>query len=204
MFITFEGPEGCGKSTHSRKLKAFLEKKGHSVLLTCEPGGTRIGKMLRDILLRPDSVFDNMTEFYLFSADRSEHAAKIIIPALKEGKTVICDRFIDSTIAYQVGGRNLPEDMVRYNNMVSSKGLIPDLTFILDVSPTTGLKRAGQKGAADRFEGQALAFHQRVRKKYLQIAAREAHRVKLIGTEDIAVEAVQNIIREIINEKLGN
>lgn len=202
MFITFEGPEGCGKTTHSKRLKSYLENKGQHVLLTQEPGGTQVGKEIRGLLLRPESVLDGTTEVYLFAADRSEHVSKIIQPALDEGKTVICDRFIDSTIAYQIGGRGLPEDLVRYLNMVSSKGLVPDLTIMLDVSPEIGLKRATENGAADRFEREAVEFHRRVREKYLAIARNDPGRVRLINTDDKNVEQVQNLIREIADEQL--
>ncbi|MCU0641511.1 MAG: dTMP kinase [Candidatus Margulisbacteria bacterium] len=201
MFITFEGPEGCGKSTHSTRLKSYLEGKGERVLLTREPGGTQVGKALRDLLLDRTSVLDDTTEIYLFAADRSEHVSKIILPALKEGKTVISDRFIDSTIAYQIGGRRLPEDLVRYLNMVSSKGTLPDLTILLDVSPEIGLKRATRNRQADRFEQEVVDFHRRVRARYLAIAAAEPERVKVIETDDKDIDQVQSLIREIVDAK---
>lgn len=202
MLITFEGPEGCGKSTHSKRLKSYLEGKGLRVLLTQEPGGTRVGKEIRSLLLNPESVLDETTEVYLFAADRSEHVSKIILPALNEGKIVVSDRFIDSTIAYQIGGRKLPEDLVRYLNMVSSKGLIPDLTILLDVSPEVGLKRATQNGAADRFEKEVIDFHRRVREKYLETAKEDPKRIRIINTDDKEIEEVQNLVREIVDEKL--
>lgn len=208
MFITFEGPEGCGKSTHSKKIKHYLEEEGHQVLLTLEPGGTQVGRQIRAMLLDPQSVFDETTEVYLFAADRSEHVTKIIKPALAAGKIVISDRFTDSTVAYQIGGRGLPEDLVRYINMVSSQGLIPDLTVLLDISPEIGLKRALQTGAKDRFEKEALEFHQRIRHKYLAIAKDNPDRVKIVSTDEGGIEDVQHqirrIVREKINEKLGN
>ena len=202
MFITFEGPEGCGKSTHSKKLKAYLEARGYGVVLTREPGGTLVGKEIRALLLNPESVLDETTEVYLFAADRSEHVSKIILPALKEGKIVISDRYIDSTIAYQTGGRGLPEDLVRYVNMVSSKGLIPDLTILLDVTPEVGLKRATQHNAADRFEKETLEFHRRVREVYREIAQSSPERVKMISTDQQDIDQVQMKVREIIDEKL--
>ncbi|OGC33690.1 dTMP kinase [candidate division WOR-1 bacterium RIFOXYB2_FULL_48_7] len=204
MFITFEGPEGCGKSTHAKRLKTYLEGKGLAALLTQEPGGTQVGKEIRQFLLKPENVLDDATEVYLFAADRSEHVSKIIQPALADHKAVISDRFIDSTIAYQIGGRGLPEDLVRYINMVSSKGLLPDLTLLLDVSPETGLQRAAQKGLADRIEKETLAFHQRVRAKYLEIARYEPGRVKLINTEHREIDEIQAEIRRLVDEKLGN
>lgn len=204
MFLTFEGPEGCGKSTHSKKLKAYLERKGHKVLLTQEPGGTQLGKKIREMLLDPDSVLDDTTEIYLFAADRSEHVTRVIKPALAEGKIVISDRFTDSTLAYQIAGRGLPEDLVRYINMVSSKGLIPDLTILLDISSEEGLKRAGTVGAADRFESEQLAFHKRVRSMYQTIARNDPERMKVVNTENMEIESVQQTIRKYVDEKLGN
>lgn len=204
MFITFEGPEGCGKTTHSKRLKSYLEGKGYAVLLTQEPGGTMLGKQIREILLSPESILDETSEVYLFAADRSEHVSKIILPALQEGKIVISDRFTDSTLAYQVGGRGLPEDLVRYLNMISAKGLIPDLTFLLDVSPEVGLKRATSNGLVDRFEKEAIEFHRGVREYYLKIAEENKERIKIVNTEDKTIEEVQNIIRGHINEKLRN
>jgi dTMP kinase len=202
MFITFEGPEGSGKSTHIKRLKSYLEGKGRRVLLTREPGGTQVGKLIREILLNPESVLDETTEVYLFAADRSEHVSKIIQPALAEGKWVISDRFVDSTLAYQIGGRGLPEDLVRYINMISAKGLAPDLTLLLDVSPEIGIKRAVVNGAADRFEKEKIEFHQRVREKYLEIASDDPQRVKVINTDNKDIESVQELIRKIIdNEK---
>ena len=202
MLITFEGPEGCGKSTHSKRLKSYLEGKGLAPLLTREPGGTQVGKEIRDLLLRPESVLDETTEVYLFAADRSEHVSKIILPALNERKIVISDRFIDSTVAYQIGGRKLPEDLVRYINMISSKGLIPDLTVLLDVSPEIGLKRATLNSSADRFEKELVDFHRRVRDKYLEIAKENPQRIKVINTDDKDIEEVQRLVRGLVDEKL--
>jgi len=204
MFITFEGPEGCGKSTQAKRLKTYLEGKGLRVLSTFEPGGTQVGKEIRSLLLKPESVLDETTEVYLFAADRSEHVSKIILPALKEGKIVISDRYVDSTLAYQIGGRKLPEDLVRYLNMISSKGLVPDLTVLLDVSPEVGLKRARSKGPADRFEAEAVAFHKRVREFYLRAAKDEPDRFVVINTDHATIEETQDQIREKVNEKLGN
>lgn len=203
MFITFEGPEGCGKSTHAKKLKNFLESKGYKLLMTQEPGGTQVGKLIREILLDPKSVLDSTTEVYLFAADRSEHVSKIILPALKQGKIVISDRYIDSTLAYQISGRGLPEDLVRYLNMISSKGLLPDLTFLLDVSPQIGLKRAAKVAAADRFEQEKINFHTKVRQKYLEIAKADPERVKVFKTDNKSIDELQEEIRKSVEKKLS-
>jgi len=198
LFITFEGAEGCGKSTQAAMLKEHLEKMGKNVILTQEPGGTALGKGLRKILLDPQVSIDETTEIYLFAADRSDHVSKIIKPALSEGNIVISDRYVDSTLAYQIGGRNLPEDLVRYINMVSSHGLKPDLTILLDVTPVVGLKRAAKRSKVDRFEQETIEFHQRVREMYLMIAKAEPARVKVINTDEAEIEDVQEQIRDLV------
>ena len=142
VFITFEGTEGCGKSTHAKLLRSYFKSLGKKVVATLEPGSTRIGKEIRKILLGTEETLAKNAELFLFACDRSQHVEQIILPALSDGAIVICDRFTDSTLAYQVGGRKLPEELVRYINAVSSNGLVPDLTFLLDVSPMVGLPRA--------------------------------------------------------------
>jgi len=202
MFITFEGPEGCGKTTHTEKLKTYLEGQGYQVALSKEPGGTELGQKIREVLLHSGKVDNEITELLLFASDRAEHVSKVILPALRAGKIVISDRFIDSTLAYQVGGSSLPEDLVRYMNMISSQGIIPDITILLDISVELGLKRAQVKGAADRFEKEKIEFHKRVREKYLEIALDDEERVKRIDMGDKKIDQVQEEIRKIIDEKL--
>jgi dTMP kinase len=195
MFITFEGGEGCGKSTHAKMLKEFLEASQKEVLLTKEPGGSAFGIKIRELLLNNEESPEPLSEIFLFAADRVEHVEKVIKPALSAGKIVICDRYVDSTIAYQLWGRRLPEDLVRYVNWVSSRGLMPDLTFLLDVKIEEGLKRVKARGDENRFEKEILAFHERVREKYLEIARNDPKRVKVIETYK-SVEEVQAEIRE--------
>ncbi|MFA6170740.1 MAG: dTMP kinase [Candidatus Margulisiibacteriota bacterium] len=204
MFITFEGPEGCGKSTHSKLLKNYLEEKGYSIISTREPGGTELGQKIRDLLLEKSGPINQLAEASLFFADRAQHVGTVVLPALKENKIVICDRYIDSTIAYQLGGRGLPEDLIRFMNMETTQGAVPDLTFLLDIPPAVGLERAKSKGAADRFEREGPPFHDRVRAKYLEIAASDPERVKLFAFENLPIEKVQAKIRSIVDEKLGN
>jgi dTMP kinase len=203
MFITFEGGEGSGKSTHAQRLKTYLTEKGYNVLLTREPGGTQVGKGLRELLLEPEVTLEALTEIFLFAADRSEHVGKIIRPALLAGKIVVSDRYIDSTIAYQVGGRGLPREVVNYLNQTSSQGLMPDLTFLLDVSPEIGVRRAAAKSKTeDRFEKEDLRFHAAVRETYLKIASEAPLRVKVVNTDEKNVDAVQEVIRKIADEYL--
>lgn len=199
MFITFEGGEGCGKTTHSKSLKKYLEGHGCRVVLTMEPGGTPFGGRIRKTLLSNRTVLSPNAELLLFAADRAEHIEKVISPSLKEGKTVICDRFIDSTVAYQIGGRGLPEDMVRYLNFISSGGLLPDVTFILDVSPKVGIKRAASMKSRDRFERENIFFHEKVREAYLRIAGESPGRARLLDAERPLAD-VQSDIRDIVDK----
>lgn len=189
--ITFEGGEGCGKSTHAKLLEKYLKGLGKKVVLTLEPGATKTGREIRKILLNTEEALSQNTELFLFAADRAQHVENVIIPALQNGSIVICDRFIDSTIAYQLGGRKLKEELVRYITFISSNGLIPDLTLLLDVSPEVGLPRAisasnvekGRIKKVDRFEKEKLDFHNDVRQMYLEIAKNNPDRVKILDTE---------------------
>jgi dTMP kinase len=203
MFITFEGGEGCGKSTQSKLLKKYLESKGYKVILTLEPGGTKIGEKIRKALLRGSKLVSKYSELFLFAADRTEHIESVIKPALKAGKIVISDRFTDSTTAYQSGGRKLPYRLVRYVNEISSGGMVPDLTFLLDVNPTLGISRGTRYSKKDKFESENGGFHDRVRRTYHKIAKFEPRRVKVISTS-ATVKETQNIIRRIVDEKLRN
>ena len=201
MFITFEGGEGCGKSTHSRLLKRYLEGKGLKVVLTHEPGATETGKKLRKILLMESQLISKYSELLLFAADRAEHVERVIRPSLKAGKIVISDRFIDSTAAYQTGGRRIPEKIVQYINRISSGGLVPDITFLLDIDPKTGIARGTRHTGKDKFESEDGGFHSRVRKMYLNIARRDPGRVKIVSSK-LPITRVQEDIRRIIDEKL--
>ena len=203
MFITFEGGEGCGKSTHAKLLKKYLKGKGYGVVATLEPGGTQIGKKLRQILLKGTRLVSRYSELFLFAADRSEHVARVIKPGLKAGKIVISDRFIDSTTAYQIAGRKLPVHLVDQMNRISSDGLVPDLTLLLDILPKTGIPRGTKRSKKDKFESENSGFHLRVRNEYLKIAKDEPRRVKVISTSG-PIEEVQGIIRRIVDEKLRN
>jgi dTMP kinase len=169
-FITFEGGEGCGKSTHSRLLFKKLEQQNIPVVLTHEPGGTALGDELRRVLKRrQDSSVSPEAELFLFAASRAQLLAEVIRPALKEGKVVICDRFSHSTLAYQGYGRGLDLTIVERINSIAVQNLKPDLTIFLDISPEQGLAR--KRSAKDRFELEDLSFHRRVREGYLKVAA---------------------------------
>lgn len=181
VFIAFEGGEGSGKSTQTRILQAWLEEKGLPALLTREPGGTELGWHLRKILLDLSSTEVALkTEALLFAADRAEHLARVITPALSRGEVVISDRYVDSLIAYEIGGRQLQNEEVSRIATWATDGLLPDLTVLLDVSPSIGLSRRGE---LDRMESQPLEFHERVRATYLELAGADPDRYLVIDAE---------------------
>jgi dTMP kinase len=176
LFITFEGGEGCGKSTQARMLYRRLLKSAVPVVLTWEPGGTPLGKRLgRWLKWSDDQKITPPTELFLFNAARAESVAKIIMPNLEAGKVVISDRFSDSTTVYQGYGRELDLEMVGYVNDSATGGLKPSLTILLDSPVATGLTRKKERDQ-DRFEREELSFHQRVRDGYLKLAASEPER----------------------------
>lgn len=179
IFITFEGIEGCGKSTQAERLRDFLAESGLEVVLTREPGGSAIGEKIRTILLDPaNEAMVPLTELLLYEASRRQHMAEVIEPALKAGKVVICDRFYDASTAYQGYARGIAVNDVERLNLIATGGKRPDVTIILDLPVEDGLKRIGRD--LDRIEGEGVEFHERVRAGYLEIAAREPGRVKVV------------------------
>jgi dTMP kinase len=176
-FITFEGGDGAGKTTQAVKLEAWLRERGHEVVRTREPGGTALGQGLRELLLHGAEPVDPRTEALLYAADRAQHVAQIVRPALKRGAIVVQDRYIDSSLAYQGAGRVLAIDEVRRLSTWASGGLQPDVTVLLDVSPERGVARRVAAGnVADRLEREASDFHARVREAFLQLARAEPDR----------------------------
>lgn len=182
LFITFEGIEGSGKSTHCRELAAHLRGTGRSVVETREPGGTAAGAAIRDLLLDAERrPLTPLAELLLYCADRTQHVDEVIRPGLAAGHVVLCDRFSDSTIAYQGHGRGLDADAVRALDARARGGIWPDLTFLLDCPVEQGLARARGRGPArDRFEREAVAFHERVRAGFLALATAEPERVCIV------------------------
>lgn len=179
MLITFEGPEGSGKTTQARLLLQHLEELGRKVILVREPGGTPLGDQIRDIVKHARSLtLSPRSEVLLFAASRAELVERVIRPRLEEDYVVICDRYSDSTLAYQGYGRGLPLDQIRCVVEMASCGLTPDLTFLLDLPPELGLTRNKREPAPDwdRFEEEDLDFHRRVREGYLQLAGLEPQR----------------------------
>jgi dTMP kinase len=175
LFITFEGGEGCGKSTHSRLLLKKLEQRNVPAVLTHEPGGTPLGNELRNLLKkRRGSPISHQAELFLLAASRAQLVAEVIRPALEEGKVVICDRFTQSTMVYQGYGRGLDFTAIKMVNNMATGHLNPDLIILLDISPEQGLAR--KRSLKDRFELEDLSFHRRVREGYLKMAAVEPDR----------------------------
>lgn len=200
MFISFEGIEGSGKSTAQRLLAEHLQGLGYDPLLTREPGGCALGRSLRPILLDARTRgLSSRAELYLFLADRAQHVAEVIRPALEAGQTVLCDRYADSTLAYQGYGRGLdPEHLRRINDMATG-GLMPDLTLLLDLPVHCGLERAGLRNREEgtvlsegRFDAESLEFHERVRQGYRSLAAEEPERFAIIDAaqppEDVVLQ----------------
>ena len=202
-FITFEGPEGSGKSTQMQMLQDYLIGKGYDCLSTREPGGTNVGEVIRGIVLdaQQKNIADR-TELFLILADRAQHTAEVILPALEEGRIVLCDRYNDSTMAYQGYGRGLDLTETRRMCAHSSFGLQPDLTFLLDVDVATGLTRSRERhradaavDALDRMEAAGKRFHEKVRAGYLTMAKEEPHRITVLGPSQNVEEVHLEIVR---------
>lgn len=203
--ITLEGIEGAGKSSHMQFIADKLQQAGKDVLLTREPGGTTLGEGIRELLLKKnaEAMFEE-TELLLMFAARAQHVQQVILPGINAGKIVICDRFTDSSYAYQGGGRGISiEKIHQLEAWLFSEGLSgfkPDLTLLLDLSVEIGLSRAKARGEADRFEIETVNFFQNVRDTYLKIAQDEPDRLKIINAEQ-NLEAVQSSILEVLVEQ---
>ncbi|MBI2209133.1 MAG: dTMP kinase [Deltaproteobacteria bacterium] len=231
--ISFEGGDGSGKSTQLRLLERYLAGRGRGCLGTREPGGTALGEMIRQVLLTEDVRGEAKgdpspltpyaicppTELFLYLADRAQHVHEVIRPALASGTLVLCDRFTDSTLAYQGYGRGVDLGMLRRVNEVASGGITPDITFLLDCPVELGLSRAEERSSIihsqssaredrasrmeDRFEREEVAFHERVRKGFLELARTEPGRIHVLDASR-AVRDLHEEIRKIIDEKLAN
>jgi dTMP kinase len=192
LFVVFEGGEGSGKSTQVRLMAAATAALGHEVVASFEPGATPTGGRLREILLDPETAgLAPISEALLYAADRAQHVASVVRPALDRGAVVISDRYVDSSIAYQAGGRRLPEGDVRRLSVLATGGLRPDLTVLLDIAPEIGLTRI--TGAVDRIEQEALDFHQRVRRTFLALASQSRGRYLVVDATSSA-EKIHEIV----------
>jgi dTMP kinase len=200
-FITLEGIEGSGKSTQAAMLKDYLDGKGFDVVTTREPGGSPIAEKIRRILLDPSNKeMVPLAELFLYEASRTQHMAEIISPALRAGKCVICDRFFDASTAYQGNARGIDAGEVTKLNLLATGGIKPDLTIVLDLPASAGLKRLGRN--LDRLESEGIEFHERVREGYLKIAESDPARVRVADGSG-TVEDVFGRVREIVEAWLA-
>lgn len=201
MYITLEGIEGSGKTTQMEHIARFLQDRGQDCVRTREPGGTKIGEKIRAILLDPESSnMDPAAELLLYTADRVEHVKKVVRPSLAAGKTVLCDRYFDATVAYQGFARGLDIELIRRLHHLILEDLKPDLTILLDLSPEVGLTRAWRQidsgmrtGLESRFEEETLAFHKKVRAGYLELARLEPERFRIVD----AAQEEEQVRKEI-------
>lgn len=200
-FITFEGGEGAGKSTQIQALARQLEMRGVDVLVVREPGGSVVGERIRNILLDPaNTSMSSRTELFLYEAARAQVVEEIIAPALERGVTVLCDRYYDSTTAYQGYGRGLDIEVIDRLNKAAVQGIVPERTIVLDTDPHLGLKRATKNGTdADRLEQEQLAFHERVREGFASLARKEPKRVRLVPAGLGITEAFQKVVLAVID-----
>lgn len=202
IFVSLEGIEGTGKTTQARFLSERIVEKGYEVILTQEPGGTVIGNRIREILLHVDHrEMSYMTELLLYNAARAQHLSEKIVPALNEGKVVITDRFIDSTVAYQGYGRGIDIQLIMSVNNIATEGIKPHLTILFDLDVETGLKRNKGINKVDRLELEDIEFHKKVREGYLKIAEAEPDRIKTVDAS-LPLKDVSEKVWEIVRWRL--
>lgn len=199
LFITFEGADGCGKTTQIKLVKDYFEKSGYEVVLTREPGAKGLGEKIREILLNYDGIVSDRCESFLFLADRAQNIDTIVNPAVEKGKIVLCDRHIDSTVAYQGYGRGLNLERINKLNLLATDGRVPDLTIVFDIDVETSMQRVGKE--KDRMESAGIEFHNRVRNGYLEIAKNEPERVKVVDGRE-SIEKVFENVKDLVNKTL--
>ena len=209
QFVTFEGGDGTGKTTQVRALKNYLSAQGRACIVTREPGGTSLGKLIRQVLLQVgEHEIASSTELFLYLADRAQHVNEVIVPALSAKKIVLCDRFTDSTLAYQGHGRGIDLARLKQFNDIAADGMRPNLTFLLDCPIALGLARTGERQVRagqpreDRFEREKCEFHEKVRAGFLELAAAEPKRFRVIDASR-SVDEVTLDIRKIIDRDLA-
>lgn len=193
-FITFEGVEGCGKSTQILHLKQYLEEQGIAPMVTREPGGTAISEAIRELLLDPERrEMAPETELLLYAAARAQHVSERILPVLQAGQFVLCDRFFDSTTAYQGYGRGMSLELLATLQSIATRGCEPGLTLLLDLPAEAGLARTRNRGRSDRMEQEALEFHGRVRNGFLEIAAQSPDRITIIDASESEAKVAEAV-----------
>jgi len=199
LFITFEGADGCGKTTQLKLLAEYLTNKGLEVIITREPGAKGLGEKVREILLNYDGEVSDRCESFLFLADRAQHIDMIINPAIAQGKVVLCDRHTDSSVAYQGYGRGLSIERINMLNNLAVNGRYPDMTLVFDIDVETSMKRVGDE--KDRMESAGMEFFNRVRDGYLEIAKQEPNRVKVLDARK-SIDEINKDVIELIEELL--
>jgi len=195
-FITFEGADGSGKTTQIEKIKTYFKEQGFECLLTREPGGSDLLNKIREILLHYDGEVDDLCELLLYMADRAQHVKKVILPALEEGKIVLCDRYIDSSVSYQGFARGLDIDRIISLNKIATDNLNPDLTIVFDVATETAMKRVGDE--KDRLEQEGIEFHKKLRYGYLELAKMFPERIKVVDA-NLSIEEVFEQVKNVLN-----
>lgn len=205
ILITFEGPDGSGKSTQAKIFAQWLTGQGIKTVLTREPGGTPLAERIRGVLLEPTTEeVDPMTEILLYAAARAQHVSSLIRPELQKGTVVVCERFVDSTAAYQGFGLGYDLETIGRVNAIATQGIKPDWTVLVDVEPETGAERMGRRGVQDRIEARGLNFQRRVREGYLRLAREEPGRVQIFSADREGVSEIQNRIRQAFLKRYPN
>jgi dTMP kinase len=207
VFVAFEGGEGAGKSTQAVKLAAWLKVSGYECVTTREPGATGLGRNIRELLLRHDENAPTArAEALLYAADRAHHVDTVIRPALERGAIVVTDRYVDSSLAYQGGGRGLAAGEVAWLSQWATRGLRPDLVVVLDIDPAVGLGRVSDRGDADRLEVEPDEFHRRVRQTFLDIAAEDPGRYLVLdatGNANMIAEQIRDRLSALLPERVA-
>ncbi len=200
LFITFEGADGCGKTTQLKLLAKHLEQKGFEVVITREPGAVGLGIKIREILLNYEGEVASRAESFLFLADRAQHIETLVKPAIEQGKIVLCDRHTDSTVAYQGFGREQDLEQINLLNKIAVGGIVPDLTYLFDIDVETSMSRVGNE--KDRMESAGVEFHNKVRQGYLEIAKNEPERIKTLDAKN-SIENISEQVIEIFENTFG-
>jgi dTMP kinase len=206
LFVTFEGIDGCGKTTQLRRAKDALEKRGVRCVVTREPGGTSIGEKIRDIILSPaHGALSDSCEALLYCAARAQHVNEVILPALEKGEVVLCDRFSDATFAYQGNGRKLKFSLLQEMNKFATSGLQPSFTFLFDIPVALSRKRLAISGKSpDRLEGAGIAFYEKVRRGYLSLAKQFPRRIIVLSAEKPIEELSEIVCSKILKRLAAN
>ena len=197
-FITFEGADGSGKTTQIEKIKKYFEEKGIECILTREPGGSDLGNKIREILLHYEGEVDSLCELLLYMADRAQHVKKVILPELNKGKYVLCDRYTDSSVAYQGYARGLDTEKIMNLNNIATDGLEPDLTIVFDVETETAMKRVG--ATKDRLEQEGFEFHKKLRLGYLDLAKKFPERIIVVNS-NLSIDEVFKQVKKILEKQ---